>query len=225
MLTGHIAAALALRWWRYGAVPLWLLAVGAALSDVLFVVLAGAGAESLTVHGDRVGFAKMEIYAPYSHGLAWAAVTAGCLAGSGAVRLWRGVFSAHARRGVALAVLSHYACDWVVHSGAHTGGACACGCRVGPRCGVTQPVQISCSGSLGPACMVSGCGSASMRAARGCNTSPPHHACMCVPARTGRAFGRSDTAALRGRCWNWPWWQVPRTPSSTSRPLWHTASS
>ena len=203
MLAGHLASALALRAWGYAHVPFWQLALGAAFSDVIFVALGLAGIETFALNPAKAGFARLElVHAPYSHGLAWVLLTAAAFAACS--RLARGAraFAPDARVGFALALVSHYACDYVVHSGT---------AAPPPRALLRAAARALLLGAAARADLHLGF------------SGPPIYGLGlwgCVAPPTSRLRLSRDwpaATALRGRCWRLRWSLVSRSRCGMTR--------
>ena len=110
MLAGHYAAAYALKAAR-PAVPLWALFIAVQAVDIAFFVFALTGVESLRVlPGERGPLAMDLVRIPYTHSLALNVVYAAAI-----VAVAAGVRRTPAGVVIAIALLSHWALDLVVH--------------------------------------------------------------------------------------------------------------
>lgn len=121
MFVGHIACALFLRK-VYGAmVPFWMLVAAVSFCDFLFVFLALAGVEIFTINYANSGLHKLQlIHAPFSHGLTSCGMISTGLTMWGLMRM-EGKLKRNQRDSsltpfaLALAVPSHWFCDYIVH--------------------------------------------------------------------------------------------------------------
>jgi len=121
MFVGHIACALYLRKAFGSMVPVWILVAGVSFCDFLFVIFALTGVETFTLNDESIGLHKLRLtYAPISHGLT------SCLMMSCALIMW-GLLRMEGKMrsskvdtslipfALALAVPSHWFCDYIVH--------------------------------------------------------------------------------------------------------------
>ena len=110
MLAGHYAAAYALKAVRPIA-PLWTLFVAVQAVDIVFFVFALTGVETLRVRPDARGPLAMDlVHIPYTHSLVLNLVYAVAIVGVAA-----SVRRARAGVVIALALLSHWMLDLIVH--------------------------------------------------------------------------------------------------------------
>lgn len=108
MLVGHYAPALVVAR-HFPEVPLWALLVGAQAVDIAFWPLVGLGIEGASLHPGEHPHFVVEAGAVTHSLVMTGAYGALCLAGGAAAGRWR------AGVAVALAVVSHWFMDWLVH--------------------------------------------------------------------------------------------------------------
>jgi hypothetical protein len=121
MFVGHAACALYLRNAFGAMVPFWLLVVGVSFCDFLFVALSLLGVETFTINGDNIGLHKLRLtHAPFSHGLTACGMMSiilimwGLLRMEGKMRNSK-IDSSLVPFALALAIPSHWFCDYIVH--------------------------------------------------------------------------------------------------------------
>lgn len=116
MFIGHIACALFLRRYFGATVPFWILVVGVSFADYLFVGLGLMGVETFEVLSYRSGMHKLHLtHSPYSHSLAGNCFVSVLLCVWAAVNKIRGSSSWNIFVAAAIAVPSHWFCDFIVH--------------------------------------------------------------------------------------------------------------